>query len=117
MDPHLSPAARAFLEQTTLKSLLGISERTLSALRALAHQLYRAARHAEVEVICRGLIAADQHAWWPHALYAAALRRQGQPAAALAQAERALSLAPGQPTLLALTAELRAVLTTPRRST
>src|SRR4051812_9099036 len=51
-DSDLSPAARQFLEETTMKSLLGIPDEALDAIMALAYQLYQVGRYADVEVLC-----------------------------------------------------------------
>ena len=77
-----SVAARSFLQNNPLKSLLGIPEGALDTVMALAFQLYQAGRYSEVEVLCRGLIAADHTYWWSYSLYAAALRQVRDPAMA-----------------------------------
>jgi len=110
LEPQLSPMARAFLEETPMKSLLGISDTTLDAVMALAYQLHRAGRNSETVILCRGLIAADHTYWWSYSLYAAALRQLGQPDEALAQLERGLAYAPRQPRLLAMHASIRQAL-------
>lgn len=112
IESELSVAARSFLRDKTMKSLLGIPDEALDAVMALAFQLYQARRYREVEVLCRGLIAADQTYWWSYSLYAAALRRLGKLADALAQVERGLAYEPKAPRLLAMRAEIRAALTT-----
>jgi tetratricopeptide (TPR) repeat protein len=103
----LSPAAHAFLEQNTLQSIFGIPEEALDAVMAIAYQLYQAGRHAEVEVLCRGLVAADHKYWWSYSLYAAALRRLGRPREALAQLEKGLAYEPTAEKLLYMHEELR----------
>lgn len=111
IEPQLSPTARRFLEETTMKSLFGISDATLDAVMALAYQLHRAGRNAEAVILCRGLIAADHTYWWSYSLYAAALRELGQWEDALAQLERGLAHEPRHPKLLAMHAEIRRTLT------
>jgi tetratricopeptide (TPR) repeat protein len=110
IEPQLSPAARTFLEETTMKSLFGISDATLDAVMALAYQLHRAGRNPEAVILCRGLIAADHTYWWSYSLYAAALRQLGHWDEALAQLERGLTYEPRQPKLLAMHAEIRQAL-------
>jgi len=95
-----------------MKSLLGIPDEALDAVMALAFQLYQARRYREVEVLCRGLIAADHTYWWSYSLYAAALRRLGRLSEALAQIERGLLCEPREPRLHAMRAEMRAALAT-----
>ena len=48
IDSDLSPAARQFLEETTMKSLFGIPDEALDAIMALAYQLYQVGRYADV---------------------------------------------------------------------
>jgi hypothetical protein len=103
----LSPAAAAFLEQNTLQSIFGIPEEALDAVMAIAYQMYQAGRYAEVEVLCRGLVAADHKYWWSYSLYAAALRRLGRPHEALVQVEKGLVYEPEAPKLLYMLDELR----------
>ena len=112
IEPQLSPSARTFLEETTMKSLFGISDATLDAVMSLAYQLHRAGRNPEAVILCRGLIAADHTYWWSYSLYAAALRQLGQFDAALVQLERGLAYEPRQPKLLAMRADIRQALTT-----
>ena len=109
-ESQLSIAARNFLRDNTMKSLLGIPEDALDAVMALAFQLYQSGRYREVEVLCRGLVAADHTSWWSYALYAATLRRLGKLTQALSQAERGLVYEPQAPRLIALRAEIRAAL-------
>jgi len=106
-ESQLSIAARSFLRNNTMKSLLGIPDEALDAVMALAFQLYQAGRYREVEVLCRGLVAADHTHWWSHALYAATLRRLGKLPEALAQVERGLLCEPQSSRLIALRAEIR----------
>lgn len=108
LETQLSPSARKFLEENTMRSLLDIPEDALDAVMATAYQLYQATRYPEVEVLCRGLIAADHTYWWSYSLYAATLRRLGRPREALEQLEKGLSHEPDQPKLLLMRSELRA---------
>jgi predicted Zn-dependent protease len=108
LETQLSPSARKFLEENTIRSLLDIPEDALDAVMATAYQLYQATRYPEVEVLCRGLIAADHTYWWSYSLYAATLRRLGRPREALEQLEKGLSHEPDEPKLLLMRSELRA---------
>jgi tetratricopeptide (TPR) repeat protein len=105
---QLSPNARRFLEENTLRDIFGIPEDALDAVMATAYQLYQAGRYLEVEVLCRGLIAADHRYWWSYSLYAAALRRMGRLREAVAQLERGLVYEPDAPKLVAMRTELLA---------
>ena len=107
IETQLSPSARKFLEENTMRSLLDIPEDALDAVMATAYQLYQATRYPEVEVLCRGLIAADHTYWWSYSLYAATLRRLGRPREALEQLENGLSHEPNEPKLLLMRSELR----------
>ena len=104
---EVTPAARTFLEQTTMKTLLAIPDEALDAVMSVAFQLYQAGRYAETEVLCRGLIAADHKNAWSYSLYAATLRRMGRPHDALAQIEAGLAYEPDEPKLLYMGHELR----------
>ena len=106
-EPQLSANARKFLEETTMRSILGIPESALDAVMATAYQLYQAGRYPEVEVLCRGLIAADHRYWWSYSLYAATLRRLGQAREALALLEIGIGYEPNAPKLLLMRSELR----------
>ena len=108
LETQLSPPARKFLEENTMRSLLDIPEDALDAVMATAYQLYQAGRYPEVAVLCRGLIAADHKYWWSYSLYAATLRRLGRLREALDQLEKGLSHEPGEPKLLLMRSELRA---------
>ena len=108
LEAQMSPHARKFLEENTMRSLLDIPEDALDAVMATAYQLYQASRYAEVEVLCRGLIAADHTYWWSYSLYAATLRRLGRLPEALDQLEKGLSHEPNEPKLLLMRSELRA---------
>jgi tetratricopeptide (TPR) repeat protein len=106
----IPPAARRFLEETTMKSIFGISDEALDAVMALAYQLYRTGRYPEAEVLCRGLVAADHTYWWSYSLYAATLRRLGRLPEALAALEKGLTHEPDEPKLLVMRDELRRAL-------
>ena len=108
LETHMSPHARKFVEQTTMRTIFGIPEDALDAVMATAYQLYQAGRYPEVEVLCRGLIAADHTYWWSYSLYAATLRRLGRLREALDQLEKGLGYEPDAPKLLLMRSELRA---------
>jgi tetratricopeptide (TPR) repeat protein len=116
IDCQLSPAARKFLEETTMKSIFGISDEALDAVMALAYQLYQVGRYAETDVLCRGLIAADHRYWWSYSLYAATLRRLGQLREALVELEKGLTYEPNEPKLLFMRGEIREALAQQERS-
>jgi tetratricopeptide (TPR) repeat protein len=109
-DPQLTPAARRFLEETTMKSIFGISDAALDTVMALAYQLYQVGRYAEAEVLCRGLVAADHKYWWSYSLYAATLRRLDRLPEALAELEKGLVHEPNEPKLLFMRGEIREAL-------
>ncbi len=113
----LSPAARSFLEETTMKSIFGISDAALDTVMALAYQLYQVGRYAETEVLCRGLIAADHKYWWSYSLYAATLRRLGRLREALVELDKGLAYEPNEPKLLFMRAEIREALAREPRPT
>lgn len=108
LEAQISPHARTFLEANTMRTILGIPEDALDAVMATAYQLYQAGRYPEVEVLCRGLIAADHTYWWSYSLYAATLRRMGRLREALAQLDKGLGYEPDAPKLLLMRSELRA---------
>ena len=110
IDPQLSPAARRFLEQTTMKSIFGITDDALDTVMALAYQLYQVGRYTDAEVLCRGLVAADHKYWWSYSLYAATLRRLGRLREALAELEKGLAYEPNEPKLLFMRREIREAL-------
>ena len=110
LDTQMSPNARKFLEENTMRDIFGIPEEALDAVMATAYQLYQAARFPEVEVLCRGLIAADHKYWWSYSLYAATLRRLGRLQEAVEQLERGLAYEPNEPKLLLMRSELRAAI-------
>ena len=105
-DPKLSPKAHKFLEETTMKSIFGIPDEALDAIMALAYQLYQVGRYPEVEVLCRGLIAADHKYWWSYSLYAATLRRLGKLEEALGAVAKGLLYESSEPKLLFMRAEI-----------
>ena len=107
LDTQMSPNARKFLEENTMRDIFGIPEEALDAVMATAYQLYQAGRYPEVEVLCRGLIAADHKYWWSYSLYAATLRRLGKLDEALAALEQGLVYEPDAPKLLFMRSELR----------
>jgi tetratricopeptide (TPR) repeat protein len=104
--PKLSPTAHKFLEETTMKSIFGIPDEALDAIMALAYQLYQVGRYPEVEVLCRGLIAADHKYWWSYSLYAATLRRLGKLEEALEAVAKGLLYEPDEPKLLFMRSEI-----------
>jgi len=116
IDSQLSPTARKFLEETTMKSIFGISDEALDAVMALAYQLYQVGRYAEAEVLCRGLLAADHRYWWSYSLYAATLRRLGQLREALVELEKGLTYEPNEPKLLFMRGEIREALAQQEKS-
>ncbi|HEY6476087.1 MAG TPA: hypothetical protein VI456_05860 [Polyangia bacterium] len=109
-DTQLSPAARKFLEETTMKSIFGISDAALDTVMALAYQLYQVGRYPETEVLCRGLIAADHKYWWSYSLYAATLRRLGRLREAIGELDKGLAYEPNEPKLLFMRGEIREAL-------
>jgi hypothetical protein len=107
LDPQMSPNAYRFLHDNTMRSLFGIPEEALDAVMATAYQLYQAGRYPEVEILCRGLIAADHKYWWSYSLYAATLRRLGRLREAVEQLDNGLMYEPDAPKLLLMRSELR----------
>jgi hypothetical protein len=101
LDPRNS------IEETTMKSLFGISDEAMDTVMAVAFQLYQTSRYIETEVLCRGLIAADHKYWWSYSLYAATLRRMGRFSEALEELEKGLVYEPTEPKLLYMRQELR----------
>jgi len=106
-EPQLSANARKFLAENTMRSIFGIPEEALDAVMATAYQLYQAGRYPEVEVLCRGLIAADHKYWWSYSLYAATLRKLGRAREAIELVEKGLVYEPNEPKLLLMRSELR----------
>lgn len=90
-----------------MKTLLGIPDEALDAIMAVAYQLYQGGRYQEVEILCRGLIAADHKYWWSYSLLAATLRRLGRPREALVELEQGLIYEPSDPKLTFMRGELR----------
>jgi predicted Zn-dependent protease len=110
IETQMSALARKFLEENTMRSIFGIPEEALDAVMATAYQLYQAGRYPEVEVLCRGLIAADHKYWWSYSLYASTLRRLGRLREAVQQLDRGLFHEPDEPKLLLMRSELRAAI-------
>ena len=108
LEGQLSPLARDFLAQNTMRSIFGIPEEALDAVMATAYQLYQAGRYPEVAVLCRGLIAADHTYWWSYSLYAATLRKLGRPREAITLVDKGLVYEPDEPKLLLMRSDLRA---------
>ena len=106
MTADITPNARKFLEATPMKALIGIPDEALDAVMAVAYQLYQAGRYAEVEVLCRGLSAADHTYWWSYSLYAATLRRVGKLPEALAELDKGLAYEPKNEKLLLMRSEI-----------
>jgi predicted Zn-dependent protease len=96
----------AYLETTTLKEILNISEDVLDHAMGIAYHLYRCGRYADAEIVCKGLLACDHRYWWPRSLYASVLRQLGRLNEALVQVEAGLRYEPLQPKLLLMRAEL-----------
>ena len=109
-EPQLSVSARDFLEKNTMRSIFGIPEEALDAVMATAYHLYQAGRYPEVEVLCRGLVAADHKYWWSYSLYAATLRRLGRLREAVELLDMGLAYEPDEPKLLLMRSELRAAI-------
>jgi predicted Zn-dependent protease len=105
-----NPAVAAFLRRTTMQSILGLDQEALDHVMATAYLLYQAGRYAEVDVLCRGLIAADHTYWWSYSLHAAALRRLGRLSEALEQVDQGLSFEPGEKKLQLMRGEILAAL-------
>ena len=110
LEPQLSVNARKFLEENTMRSIFGIPEEALDAVMATAYHLYQAGRYQEVEVLCRGLVAADHKYWWSYSLYAATLRRLGRLREAVELLDMGLAYEPDEPKLLLMRSELRAAI-------
>lgn len=103
-------AVEDFLRHNTMKSILGIDQASLDHVMATAFLLYQSGRYHEVDVLCRGLVAADHTYWWSYSLHAAALRRLGRLPEALETLDRGLSFEPNQPKLLMMRGEILAAL-------
>jgi predicted Zn-dependent protease len=105
-----NPAAASFVRRTTMKSLLALDQGALDHVMATAYLFYQAGRYAEVDVLCRGLIAADHTYWWSYSLHAGALRRLGRLPEALEQIERGLAYEPNEKKLQLMRGEVLAAL-------
>ena len=105
-----SPLVASLLGRTTMKSILGLDQEALDHVMATAYLLYQAGRYAEVDVLCRGLIAADHTYWWSYSLHAGALRRLGRLPEALEQIERGLAFEPNEKKLQLMRGEVLAAL-------
>ena len=95
-----------YLETTTLKQILNISDEVMDHAMGIAYQLYRAGRFLEAETVCKGLIACDHRYWWSYSLHASVLRQLRREDEALARVEQGLKYEPRQPKLLLMRAEL-----------
>jgi len=100
----------SFVRGTTMQSILGIDQGALDQVMATAYLLYQSGRYAEVDVLCRGLIAADHTYWWSYSLHAAALRRMGRHAEALEQIDNGLAHEPDEKKLLLMRGEILAAI-------
>jgi tetratricopeptide (TPR) repeat protein len=105
-----SPAVEEYLRRTTMQSILEIDQASLDHVMATAYLLYQGGRYREVDVLCRGLIAADHTYWWCYSLHAAALRRLGRLEEALAQLDRGLVYEPNEKKLQLMRGEIVAAL-------
>jgi predicted Zn-dependent protease len=110
-EQQLSANACKFLEENTMRSIFGIPEEALDAVMATAYHLYQAGRYPEVEVLCRGLVAADHKYWWSYSLYAATLRKLGRLREAVELVDKGLVYEPNEPKLVLMRSELRAEIT------
>ena len=105
-----NPKVASYLRRTTMKSILGLDQGALDHVMATAYLLYQAGRYTEVDVLCRGLVAADQTYWWSYSLHAGALRRLGRLPEALEQIERGLAFEPNEKKLQLMRGEVLAAL-------
>jgi predicted Zn-dependent protease len=110
IETQMSALARKFLEENTMRSIFGIPEEALDAVMATAYQLYQAGRYPQVEILCRGLIAADHKYWWSYSLYASTLRRLGRLREAVEVLDQGLKYEPNDPKLLLTRSELLAAI-------
>lgn len=106
-----------YLETTTLRQILNISNEVMDHAMGIAYQLYRVGRLGEADTVCKGLIACDHSYWWSYSLHASVLRRLGQIDDALAQVEQGLKYEPQQPKLLLMRAELNATIARTKAAT
>lgn len=95
-----------FVDQTTLKTILNISDEAMDQAMGIGYQLYLTGRYAEAEILCKGLVACDHRYWWSHSLHASVLRRLGRLDEALCAVEEGLKYEPGQPKLALMRAEM-----------
>jgi hypothetical protein len=98
----------AFLEQTPVRRLVSIPTGAIEQAMATAYHCFCAGAHADAEVLCKGLVAADHRHWYCRALYAATLVKLGRPREALVQVVEGLRRHPGQPRLVAIKKEILA---------
>jgi hypothetical protein len=105
-----NPDVASFVRRTTMQSILGLDQGALDQVMATAYLLYQAGRYAEVEILCRGLVAADHTYWWSYSLLAAALRRLGRLDEALAQIDAGLAYEPNEKKLQLMRGEIVAAL-------
>lgn len=105
-----TPSAERFVRETTMQSILGLDQEPLDHVMATAYLLYQAGRYKEVDILCRGLIAADHTYWWSYSLHAAALRRLGRFTEALEQVDSGLLFEPGEAKLLLMRGEILAAI-------
>jgi hypothetical protein len=103
-------AVETFVARTTMLSILDLDQSHLDQIMATAYLLYQAGRYREVDVLCKGLIAADHKYWWSYSLHAAALRRLGRLAEALHQVDNGLVHEPAEPKLLLMRGEILAAI-------
>jgi hypothetical protein len=103
-------AVDTFVARTTMRSILDLDQSHLDQIMATAYLLYQAGRYREVDVLCKGLIAADHTYWWSYSLHAAALRRLGRLAEALQQVDNGLLHEPAEPKLLLMRGEILAAI-------
>jgi hypothetical protein len=93
-----------------MRSILELDQSHLDQIMATAYLLYQAGRYREVDVLCKGLVAADHTYWWSYSLHAAALRRLGRLTEALDQVEQGLTHEPREPKLLLMRGEILAAI-------
>jgi predicted Zn-dependent protease len=105
-----SNKAASFVRRTTMQSILGLDQSALDQVMATAYLLYQSGRYAEVDVLCRGLIAADHQYWWSYSLHAATLRRLGRLDEALEQLDNGLAFEPNEKRLQLMRGEILAAL-------
>jgi Flp pilus assembly protein TadD len=88
--------------QTRLQDTGEIPSEVLDICRTTGYELYKARNYTQAELVCRGLVAADDRNWYHHSLLAATLQKMGRFAEALSQIEDGLRCLPGHPRLEAL---------------